>query len=87
MHEFSSRVNKVNKAVARVRLIRDRLPLIETSKFKAISDSKERKFSHLVNEKEHGRKSCPETSRANSRLVQAKSISNRSYVLKTKEER
>ena len=27
MHEFSSNVNKVNKAVAKVRMIGDRLPL------------------------------------------------------------
>ena len=29
MHEFSSSVNKVNKAVAKVRTIGDRLPLID----------------------------------------------------------
>ena len=32
MHEFSSNVNKVNKAVAKVTTIGDRLPLIKMSK-------------------------------------------------------
>ena len=38
------------------------------------SSCKQRKFSQPVNQNKHSRKSCPETSMANSRLVQVKGV-------------
>ena len=58
-----------------------------TPNFKGISDEKQTNFSQPVNQNKHDHKSCLETCGANSRLVQAKCVFNRIYVLMTKEER
>ena len=41
MHEFSSSVNKVNKAVAKVRTIGDRLPLSEKAQRETMNQKAE----------------------------------------------
>ena len=43
-----------------------------TPQFKAISESRQKKFSQPVIQNKHGRKRCPETSSANSHLMRAK---------------
>ena len=48
MHEFSSSVNKVNKAVAKVRTIGDRLPLSKCYKSFGMKNSQSRPKSEFV---------------------------------------
>ena len=52
MHEFSSNVNKVNKIVAKVRTIGDRLPLITIVErnFKKATLKTEREVSSILRE-------------------------------------
>ena len=43
-----------------------------TLQFEAISDCRQRKSSQPVNQNKHGRKSCSDTTKVNSRLLEAR---------------